>query len=303
MIAQEDYESRCHTLGPISAKGMGLHNCGYFIQVTNKKGCRTTGMRLTLAKDDIVFITNNQIPRAPGWLFGIKLTADSSLAEVGLVHESDVVELSVQDILRWPVVLDRPIPSSVSSIMFLGGRAGKIHFGIPARVAYRKTGTVQVGRCRCEGTREDGIDGIGRYLEADVGELVLLVGYANENYYAIKASHNSHERVWSGLLDHQDVIILRPEALDGDDAEVMDMLPKVLLQNDVRPLDDSCINGNPMASAAGGVRVEASQSQLTPTETGLTMSLHSLKRKKTSLESRILRWRSQVHEKGRSLLH
>ncbi|KAK7053256.1 hypothetical protein VNI00_003882 [Paramarasmius palmivorus] len=309
--SEEDYELRCLSLGPLSVKGMGLHNCGYFAQVISRKGCRNSGMRLTLAKGDVIFITNNQIPKKPGWLFGIKLTADSSLAEVGLVHRGDIVELSVDDISRWPEIVDRPIPSSVSSVMFLGGKAGKIHFGIPARVAFRRTGAVRVGCGALGWTRENGIDRMGHYLEVDVGELVLLVGYASENYYAIKASYDSRERVWSGLLDHEDVVPLRPAALEGEDVEVMDVFPSPRKQS--HHVDVGSENG----LGRDGLLAEASTASLglrtaneLPAEPVLTICDEdvrpNLKRKKTSItpsESRILRWRSQVHEKSRSLLH
>ncbi|KAG7098455.1 hypothetical protein E1B28_000405 [Marasmius oreades] len=196
----EDYESRCSSLGPLISRGMGLHNCGYFARVINRRGCRNSGMRLTLSEGDVVFITNNHIAEKPGWLFGIRLTGDNSLAEVGLVHQSDIAQVSKDEISRWPAILDRPIPSSVSSVLFLGGRTGRVHFGIPARIVSCRTGYTTV---RVQGE-------MGRYLDVDVGEVVLLVGYANNNYYAIKASWDDHDRVWSGLVDHHDVILLRP---------------------------------------------------------------------------------------------
>ncbi|KAJ8076357.1 hypothetical protein PM082_000778 [Marasmius tenuissimus] len=240
---------------------------------------RQSGMRLTLLEGDVVFITNNQIPNKPGWLFGIRLTVDNSLSEVGLVHHSDIVRVPKDELSSWPAILDRPIPSSVSSVLFLGGRTGKIHFGIPARIAFCRTGSTSV-RAQGRGTGEQ-----GRYLDAGIGEIVLLVGYANDHYYAIQACSRTRERVWSGLVYHDDVILLRPASTD--DPELVDI-------QDIRQEPPPFDIDNDLDKRVPGIGTEADD---LPKEVNLVKDGRYRKPVKTSssFQLRIMKWRSQVY--------
>ncbi|KAL0581928.1 hypothetical protein V5O48_000158 [Marasmius crinis-equi] len=247
-------------------------------------------MRLALSEGDVVFITNNHLPNKTGWLFGIRLTADNSLAEVGLVHHSDIVRVPTDEMSQWPAILDRPIPSSVSSVLFLGGKTGKIHFGIPARIAFRRTGSTSI----CLGAQSRMTGEKGRYLDVDVGETVLLVGYANENYYAIKASAEAHERVWSGLVYHDDVVLLRPTSADED--------PELVDVQDIRqepPPFDSCdideldVEGHSVPDAG----TEARELQKAVEVDGWIEEEQWRKTSKrlSTFNLRIMKWRSQVY--------
>ncbi|KAF9264168.1 hypothetical protein L218DRAFT_998905 [Marasmius fiardii PR-910] len=231
-------------------------------------------MRLTLSEGDVVFVTNNCIPNKRGWLFGIQLTADNSLAEVGLVHQTDIARVSKDEMSRWPAILDRPIPSSVSSVLFLGGRTGKIHFGIPARIAFRRTGNTPV-RVRGE---------VARYLDVEVGEIILLVGYANDNYYAIKAGYDEQERVWSGLVDHNDVVLLRPVGSNEDREAVVYQEPPPFGIEDANHADlTSTLDVEPRAGDHVGM------------EGCLEDSCRKVIKRLSPFNLRIMKWRSQVY--------